>query len=218
MLLIDKSKAGAGEIAPAKGKLGIMIPGMGAVATTFMAGVEAVRKGICQAHRLADADGNHPPRQAHRRPLAEDQGLRSARRARTTWSSAAGTSSRTTVRRRGARPACSSARCSSRSSRFCDAIKPRTAVFDQNYVKKLDGPNVKKGKNKMDLAEQVRDDIRDFKKTQRRRPPGDDLVRLDRELPSKPSAVHQIAGGLREGAAKPTTRTSRLRRSTPTPR
>src|SRR6202044_236603 len=42
----DKSKKGAGEIAPAKGKLGIMIPGMGAVATTFVAGVEAVRKGI----------------------------------------------------------------------------------------------------------------------------------------------------------------------------
>ena len=34
------------EIAPAKGKLGVMIPGMGAVATTFVAGVEAVRKGI----------------------------------------------------------------------------------------------------------------------------------------------------------------------------
>src|SRR3954470_16450639 len=34
------------EIQPAKGKLGIMIPGMGAVATTFVAGVEAVRKGL----------------------------------------------------------------------------------------------------------------------------------------------------------------------------
>ena len=42
----DKSKTGRGELAPAKGKLGIMIPGMGAVATTFVAGVEAVRKGI----------------------------------------------------------------------------------------------------------------------------------------------------------------------------
>ena len=40
---IDKSKPGAGEIAPPKGKLGIMIPGMGAVATTFVAGVEAMR-------------------------------------------------------------------------------------------------------------------------------------------------------------------------------
>src|SRR5258708_12567918 len=35
-----------GGIEPAKGKLGVMIPGMGAVATTFVAGVEAVRKGI----------------------------------------------------------------------------------------------------------------------------------------------------------------------------
>ncbi len=45
------------------------------------------------------------------------------------------------------------------------SIKPRKAVFDHNYVKNLDGPNVKKGKNKMDLAEQVRADIREFKKS-----------------------------------------------------
>ena len=48
---------------------------------------------------------------------------------------------------------------------FLSKIKPRKAVFDKNYVKKLDGPNVKKGKNKMELAEQLRDDIRDFKKS-----------------------------------------------------
>jgi len=48
---------------------------------------------------------------------------------------------------------------------FLSSIKPRKAVFDRNYVKRLDGPNVKKGKNKMDLAEQVRADIRDFKKS-----------------------------------------------------
>jgi myo-inositol-1-phosphate synthase len=48
---------------------------------------------------------------------------------------------------------------------FLTSIKPRKAVFDHNYVKKIDGPNVKKGKNKMDLAEQLRADIRDFKKT-----------------------------------------------------
>src|ERR1700686_4498912 len=41
-----KTKPGAGAMAPAKGKLGIMIPGMGAVATTFVAGVEAVPRGI----------------------------------------------------------------------------------------------------------------------------------------------------------------------------
>jgi len=44
-----------------------------------------------------------------------------------------------------------------------EAIKPMTAVFDQRYVKRLDGPNVKKGKNKKDLAEQLRADIRAFK-------------------------------------------------------
>ena len=43
------------------------------------------------------------------------------------------------------------------------AIKPMTAVFDRQYVKRLDGPNVKKGANKKDLAEQVRADIRRFK-------------------------------------------------------
>src|SRR5687768_1831453 len=42
-------------------------------------------------------------------------------------------------------------------------IRPWPAVFDRRYVKRLDGPNVKKGANKRDLAEQVRDDIRRFK-------------------------------------------------------
>src|SRR5688572_14137342 len=45
-----------------------------------------------------------------------------------------------------------------------EAIKPMSAVFDQRYVKRLDGPNVKTGKNKKDLAEQLRADIRNFKR------------------------------------------------------
>jgi myo-inositol-1-phosphate synthase len=44
-----------------------------------------------------------------------------------------------------------------------EAIKPWPAVFDQRYVKRLEGPNVKKGRNKKDLAEQVVADIRKFK-------------------------------------------------------
>src|SRR5687768_999382 len=44
-----------------------------------------------------------------------------------------------------------------------EAVKPMPAVFDQRYVKRLDGPNVKKGKNKKDLAEQLIADIRAFK-------------------------------------------------------
>jgi len=45
-----------------------------------------------------------------------------------------------------------------------EAITPWKAVFDRQYVKRLDGPNVKKGRNKRDLAEQLREDIRAFKK------------------------------------------------------
>src|SRR5512132_178011 len=44
-----------------------------------------------------------------------------------------------------------------------EQIKPWPAVFDRRYVKRLDGPNVKKGKNKKDLAEQLRADIRRFR-------------------------------------------------------
>ena len=44
-----------------------------------------------------------------------------------------------------------------------EAITPMQAVFDRRYVKRLDGPNVKKGKNKKDLAEQLREDLRRFK-------------------------------------------------------
>ena len=44
-----------------------------------------------------------------------------------------------------------------------EQIRPWPAVFDRQYVKRLDGPNVKKGRNKRDLAEQLREDIRRFK-------------------------------------------------------
>ena len=65
--------------------------------------------------------------------------------------------------RRRERPASSSRRCSSRCVPSSKQIRPWPAVFDQRYVKRLEGPNVKKGKNKRDLAEQVIADIRKFK-------------------------------------------------------
>ena len=93
---------------------------------------------------------------------------------------------------------------------FLSSIKPRKAVFDKNYVKKLDGPNVKKGKNKMELAEQVRDDIRDFKQVERRRPPGHDLVRLDRDVHRGRRRRTRRSRRSRRRCT-PTTRTSRPR-------
>jgi len=46
---------------------------------------------------------------------------------------------------------------------FLSSIKPMPAVFDNKYVTRINGSNVKKGKTKRDLAEQLRQDIRDFK-------------------------------------------------------
>ncbi len=63
--------------------------------------------------------------------------------------------------------------------KFLSGIKPMKAVFDQHYVKKLNGPHVKKGKNKFDLAQQLRQDIRDFKKTNKLDRGGDRVVRFD---------------------------------------
>ncbi len=154
----------SGAIEPAKGKLGVMIPGMGAVATTFVAGVEAVRKGI--AHpigsltqmgtiRLGKRTDGRSPKIKEFVPLAglndlvftgwdifEDNMYAAARNA--------GVLERDLLDKVKGR---------------LSAITPMKAVFDHNYVKKIDGPNVKKGKNKLDLAEQLRQDIRDFRKS-----------------------------------------------------
>jgi len=161
---LEKTNTAKGEITPAKGKLGIMIPGMGAVATTFVAGVEAVRKGISSpigsltqmgTIRLGKRTEGRSPKIQDFVPLAnlndlvftgwdifEDDMYSAARNAGVLEPSLL-----------------------DQVKPFLSKIKPRNAVFDKNYVKKLDGPNVKKGKNKMELAEQLRDDIREFKKS-----------------------------------------------------
>ena len=118
---------------------------------------------ICQANRLADADGHRPPRQAHRRAARRRSATSCRCRRSTIWCSAAGTSSRTTATPRRAPPACIEPALLEQVRPELEKIRPWPAVFDQRYVKRLDGPNVKKGKNKKDLAEQVIADIRKFK-------------------------------------------------------
>jgi len=54
--------------------------------------------------------------------------------------------------------------------------------FDHNYVEKVDGPNVKKGKNNLELAGRLRQDIRDFKKSSGASRPLNDLVRMPYEV------------------------------------
>jgi myo-inositol-1-phosphate synthase len=182
-------KAAYGNLEPAKGKLGVMIPGMGAVATTFVAGVEAVRKGIAKpigsltqmgTVRLGKRTEGRSPKIKEFVPLAglddlvftgwdifEDNMFDSATNA--------GVLDRYLLEQ--IKP-------------FLSSIQPRQAVFDHNYVKKIDGPNVKKGKTKMDLAEQVREDIRQFRKSSG----ATRLITIwcgSTETFIQPSAVHQ---------------------------
>jgi myo-inositol-1-phosphate synthase len=152
------------EIQPAKGKLGVLIPGMGAVATTFVAGVEAIRKGHASpigsltqmgTIRLGKRTEGRSPKVKEFVPLAGLDDL-----VFTGWDPFED-DMYTAARKSGVLEK----ELLDKVKPFLSTIKPRPAVFDRNYVKKLDGHNVKKGKNKMDLAEQLRDDIRDFKKT-----------------------------------------------------
>jgi myo-inositol-1-phosphate synthase len=158
------SAAGKGRpIKPAEGKLGVLLPGMGAVATTFVAGVEAVRKGLARpigsltqmgTVRLGKRTDGRNPRIADFVPLASlddlvfggwdiyrDNAYEAARKA--------GVLGHEHL---------------SALKRFLETVKPWPAVFDPAYVKKLHGENVKKGRNKRDLAEQVSADIESFRR------------------------------------------------------
>jgi myo-inositol-1-phosphate synthase len=150
------------DIQPAKGKLGVLLVGLGAVSTTVIAGVLAVRKNLAKpigsltqmgTLRLGKRTEGRSPKIADILPIArlddvvfggwdlfEDNCYEAAKTAGVLESSMLD----------AIRPE-------------LEALKPWPAVFDRQYVKRLDGPNVKKGKNKLDLAEQVIADIRRFK-------------------------------------------------------
>ena len=150
------------EITAAKGKLGILIVGLGAVATTFVAGVEAVRHGIALpigsltqmgTIRLGKRTDGRSPLIKDFVPLADLDDLVFGG-----WD----------IFNDSAYEAAANAKVLEKDlllqlKPLLDGIKPMPAVFDHNYIKLIDGPNVKKGKNKRDLAEQVRADIRNFK-------------------------------------------------------
>src|SRR5881296_418428 len=149
-------------IAPATGKLGVLLVGLGAVSTTTIAGVLAIRKGFAKpigsltqmgTVRLGKRTEGRSPKITDVVPLAnlddlvfggwdifEDDCYAAARTAGVIEPSLLDT----------VRP-------------DLEKIRPWPAVFDQRYVKRLEGPNVKKGKHKKDLAEQVIADIRKFK-------------------------------------------------------
>ncbi len=179
------------KIPPAKGKIGVLTPGIGAVATTFFAGVEAVRRGLGRPFgsltqlgtiRLGKRTENRVPKISEFVPLASlddlvfggwdifpDSAYQAAIKA--------GVLERSLVDQ--LRP-------------FLNSIKPMKAVFDQNYVKRLDGPNVKKAKTKWDLALKLKDDMAQFKEKNK----CDRLIMVwcaSTEVYRKPSDAHKDA-------------------------
>jgi len=147
------------QVAPAKGKLGIMMPGMGSVATTMIAGIEAVRRGFAkpvgsfaELGTVNDNDGRTiSVRDAV--PLAELDDL-----VFTGWDIFGGNLYD------AARTASVLDRDQLDAMRpFLESIEPMPAAFDQRYVKRLEPKKIKTGKNKCDLANQVRNDIAEFK-------------------------------------------------------
>jgi len=151
------------DIKPPTGKLGVLTPGMGAVSTTFMAGVEALRRGLSKpigsltqmgTIRLGKRTESRTPLIKEFVPLTKledivfggwdlfpDDAYQAAAKA--------GVLSKEHL---------------AELKDFLSTIRPMTAVFDQSYVKKLTATHAKTGKSKRDLAEQVIEDIKAFKK------------------------------------------------------
>ncbi|HEX5483142.1 MAG TPA: inositol-3-phosphate synthase [Terriglobia bacterium] len=185
------------KIAEPEGKLGVLIPGMGAVATTFMAGVEAVRRGLASpigsltqmgTIRLGKRPDKKAPLIKDFIPLAHLEDLVFAG-----WD-VFPDSSYEAARKAGVleKPLLDSVKD------FLEGVRPMPAVFDQKFVKNLHGRNVKKAKTKMDLAEQVMEDIRKFKNASG----ASRLVMIwcgSTEAFMKPSDVHQSLSAFEKG-------------------
>ncbi|HZY59869.1 MAG TPA: inositol-3-phosphate synthase [Candidatus Binataceae bacterium] len=150
------------RIAPADGKLGVLLPGMGAVSTTFIAGIEAIKRGLAApigsltqlaTVRLGKRNEGRTPLIKDFVPLAdlndlefggwdiyEDNAYEAARKA-----------------------AVLDAAMLERVREPLEKLHPMEAVFDRNYVRRINGPNVKEARTKMDKAEMLMDDIRQFR-------------------------------------------------------
>ena len=150
------------QIAPAEGKLGILVPGMGAVTTTFIAGLEAIKRGLAKpigsltqlgTVRLGKRTEGRSPAIRDFVPLAgisdievgcwdifEDNAYEAAVKAGVLEMSLL-----------------------EQVKEPMQAIKPMKAVFDQGFVKRINGPNVMSGGSKMDYAQRIMDDIKSFK-------------------------------------------------------
>ena len=176
-------------IAPAKGKLGVLLVGLGAVSTTFVAGVEAIKRDISKpigsltqmgTIRLGKRTDNNVPKIKDFVPLTSlDDIVFGA------WD----------IFEENAYDAAMNAGVLDKDllnqvSEQLSSLKPMKAVFDNRFVKRLNGENVKTGKNKMELAEQLIAELAEFKQANN----CDRLVMVwaaSTEIYIEPSDIHQ---------------------------
>ena len=151
------------QIAPAQGKLGILIPGIGAVSTTFIAGVEAIKRGLgmpvgsltqLSTVRLGKRTEGRSPKIKDFVPLAGIEDLVFGG-----WDIYEDTAYESAVNAKVLEPS-----LLAQVKEPLSAIKPMQAVFDPEYVRRINGPNVKSKGTKMDKAQALMEDIANFKK------------------------------------------------------
>src|ERR1700743_292667 len=149
------------EVKQANGRLGVLLPGMGAVATTLIAGVEAIKKGIAQPIgsltqmgniHLNRKSGNNYPKIKDFVPLANLEDIVFGG-----WD----------VFSDNVYEAAMNAQVLEPGLLFSvkaelEAVVPMKAAFDKNYAKNLTGTHVKTG-TRYELAQQVIEDIQNFK-------------------------------------------------------
>ncbi|HYE73702.1 MAG TPA: inositol-3-phosphate synthase, partial [Blastocatellia bacterium] len=149
-------------IAEPKGKLGVLLVGLGAVSTTFIAGVEAIKKGLAKpigsltqmgTIRLGKRTEGRSPLIKDFVPLADLNDLVFG-----TWDLFAENAYESALH-----AGVLEKELLVQLKPELSAIKPMKAVFDQSYVKRLNGTHIKTGKNKLELAEQLMQDIQEFK-------------------------------------------------------
>ena len=152
------------RIAPADGKLGVLIPGMGAVTTTLIAGVEAVKRGLAKpvgsvtqlaTVRLGKRTDARTPLIRDFVPLAALEDLTFA-----TWDIFEEDGYQAALHAGVLeKPLLDQLRGP------LESIRPHPAVFDSEYVKRITGPNLKPKGSKMDHAEMLIEDIRNFRES-----------------------------------------------------
>jgi myo-inositol-1-phosphate synthase len=188
------------KIAPPDGKLGVVLPGMGAITSTFIAGIEAIRRGLAKpigsltqmgTIRLGKRTENRVPAIRDFVPLASLDDL-----ALGGWDLFSDN-----IYEAALKAGVLEQSLLDKVRDALESISPWPAVFDKTYVRRLDGTHVKKASNKMELAEQLQEDIRNFQKK-------NNLSRTvmvwcaSTEIFLKPEPVHQTVESFERGLLK----------------